>query len=362
MDNLITTADEIRPYLDLSQEETGRLAEVLKSYPMSITPYYLSLADKKDPEDPILKMCVPDFAEMTVSGSLDTSGEALNTVSDGMQHKYRQTALVLTTNRCAMYCRHCFRKRLVGLSDSEIADGLGAEVEYIAAHPEITNVLLSGGDALMLSNDLLGQYLERLTAMEQLDLVRIATRIPVVLPMRVYEDAELLNMLERYNSIKQLYVVTQFNHPRELTPQARQAVHALTRLGIVVKNQTVLLRGVNDEPAVLGELLRGLTKIGVVPYYIFQCRPVTGVKNRFQVPLKDGAKIVDSAKNMQNGQGKCVKYCMSHPKGKIEIIGEAPDGRMIFKFHQAKYAEDANRLFFVPLSDGDCWLSDDLTA
>jgi KamA family protein len=362
MKNLITTAEEIKEKLNLSADETERLSQVLERYPMSITPYYLSLADKTDPNDPILKMCVPDYSEMTQIGSYDTSGEADNTVSEGLQHKYRQTALVLTTNRCAMYCRHCFRRRLVGLTDDEIADGFGAEVEYIQAHPEITNVILSGGDALMLSNDLLRAYLSRLTALPQLDLIRIATRMPVVLPMRIYEDGELLEMLREFGGRKRLYVVTQFNHPREITPQSKKAVEALTKLGVVVKNQTVLLRGVNDDPSVLGTLLRELTAIGVVPYYIFQCRPVKGVKQQFQVPLIRGVKIVEDAKNMQNGQGKCVKYCMSHPRGKIEIVGQAPDGQMIFKFHQAKYREDDSRIFLLNLSGDHCWLTQELTG
>lgn len=362
MKNLITTAEEIKKKLELSEEETERLDEVLKSYPMSITPYYLSLADKTDPADPILKMCVPDYSEMTHIGSYDTSGEADNTVSEGLQHKYRQTALVLTTNRCAMYCRHCFRRRLVGLTDDEIADGFGAEVEYIKAHPEITNVLLSGGDALMLANARLRDYLRRLSALPQLDLIRVATRMPVVLPMRIYEDGELLDILGEYSGIKRIYVVTQFNHPREITPQSIKAVESLTKMGIVVKNQTVLLKGVNDDPSVLGTLLRKLTAIGVVPYYIFQCRPVKGVKQQFQVPLIRGVQIVEDAKNMQNGQGKCLKYCMSHPRGKIEIVGQTPDGQMIFKFHQAKYRQDDSRIFLLKLNGDHRWLTDELTG
>ena len=128
-------------------------------------------------------------------------------------------------------------------------------------------------------------------------------------------------------------------------------------MGIVVKNQTVLLKGVNDDPKVLGQLLRELTAAGVVPYYIFQCRPVRGVKNQFQVPLEKGVRIVDEAKNMQNGQGKCIRYCMSTPRGKIEILGQLPDGKMLFKFNQAKDPADAAKIMMLDLEPGQCWLS-----
>jgi KamA family protein len=296
---------------------------------------------------------------MELGGLEDTSGEASNTVADGLQHKYARTALVLTTNRCAVYCRHCFRKRLVGLSDDEIADSFDSVLEYITAHPEIDNVLLSGGDVLMLENRLIRDYLEKLTALPQLNLIRLATRMPVVLPARITEDGELLDMLEAFGEKKQLYAVTQFNHPREVTKDAAAAVKALVRRGLTVKNQTVLLAGINDDPQTLAELLSRLTSVGAVPYYIFQCRPAKGVRNRFQIPMNRGVSVVEQAKAGVNGQAKCVKYCMSHPRGKIEIVGEGPDGSMVFKFHQAKYPEDHGRIFTL-YTGASGWLTDDL--
>ena len=167
-------------------------------------------------------------------------------------------------------------------------------------------------------------------------------------------------MLDEYSDIKTIYVVTQFNHPRELTSEALCAVRALLDRGVQVRNQTVLLRGVNDSPEVLGELFAGLTRAGISPYYIFQCRPVTGVQNRFQVPLLDGIRIVDEAKGLQNGFGKGVRYAMSHPRGKIEIIGTLPDGQTIFTFHQNKYPEDASRIFTRALTPDSRWLDNEL--
>ena len=209
----------------------------------------------------------------------------------------------------------------------------------------------------MMSNRMIRRYLETLTAMDHLDLIRFGTRVPVVFPDRVLQDPELQEMFREYADKKQLYIVTQFNHPRELTAKAKEVIRLFLKMGIVVKNQTVLLKGVNDDPKVLGQLLRELTAAGVVPYYIFQCRPVRGVKNQFQVPLEKGARIVDEAKNMQNGQGKCIRYCMSTPRGKIEILGQLPDGKMLFKFNQAKDPADAAKIMMLDLEPGQCWLS-----
>ena len=356
----VTKPEDAELLLHLSEEEKKKFEDILERFPMAVPPYYLSLIDFEDENDPILKMALPSVRETDLEGTFDTSGEASNTVAGGIQHKYAPTALILSTNRCAMYCRHCFRKRLVGQSDSEIASHFTEIVSYIKAHEEISNVILSGGDALMLSNARLRQYLEVLCALPQLDLIRIATRIPVVLPERIYGDKELLDLLTEYGSKKPLYMITQFNHPREMTEQAALAVSLVHKRGIVIKNQTVLLHGVNDDPAVLGDLLRKLTRNNIVPYYIFQCRPVAGVKNHFQVPIKRGIEITEAAKAMQNGQGKCIKYCMSHPRGKIEIVGSLPNGETVFKFHQAKYDEDAGRIFTLKLGESQGWLDDDL--
>ena len=170
----------------------------------------------------------------------------------------------------------------------------------------------------------------------------------------------ILGKIWEYAKKKALYLVTQFNHPRELTKEAAKAVRAMIERGVQVRNQTVLLKGVNDDGKVLGDLLSGLTRIGACPYYIFQCRPVTGVHGQFQVPLLDGIKIVDAAKSHQNGFGKSVRYAMSHPRGKIEIICELTPNTALFKFHQSKYAEDSAKVFTAPLSPTDTWLTDGL--
>lgn len=356
MRECVRTLEDLLVHVSFSDYEQKTLAAVLKRSPMAITPYYLSLIDFGDPDDPIRKLAVPSLLEADMAGSLDTSGEADNTVVVGLQHKYRETAMMLSTNECAMYCRHCFRKRLVGLPDSGIAYDLDVVAAYLDAHPEITNVLVSGGDALLNSNERIDEILSMLSGIAHLDFIRIATRVPVTLPSRITSDSELVEILARHRERKQLIMVTQFDHPREVTPDAAAAVRTVLDLGVPVRNQTVLLRGVNDDSCVLGELLRRLTSIGTEPYYVFQCRPVTGVKNQFQVPLRQGSRVVEEAKALQNGIGKSFRYCMSHVTGKIEVLGETSDGSMAFKYHEAKDRSDLGRLFVRDIADDQAWL------
>ncbi len=351
-----SSGDQLADLLHLDPEEAALINQISEQYPMFINPYYASLIDPDDPEDPIRKMSVPSAWELESGGEADTSGEAHNTILPGMQHKYRQTVLILTTEVCSMYCRHCFRKRMVGLGDDETAKYLPAMGEYVRSHPEVNNVLLTGGDSFLLSNERIRRLLEIFAPIPGLDFIRFGTRTPVVLPQRITGDPELLDILSEYSKQKQIFVITQFNHPREVTPEAAAAIHALEEIHIPVRNQTVLLKGINDDPKVLAALLSSLTAAGIVPYYIFQCRPVRGVQNHFQIPLRQAVRIVDEAKNLQNGQGKCVRFCMSHPRGKIEILGEMPDKSMLFKYHQAKYPEDAARIFTYDLGNEDTWL------
>lgn len=362
LESSLTCAEDLKEKLRLSEEELKECKKIIDRFPMRITPYYFSLIDPNDPDDPIRKMSVPSHEEFCTDGSFDTSGELSNTKLGGLQHKYRETALILSTNTCAMYCRHCFRKRLVGLDESEINRRLSEAVDYVKEHKEISNVLISGGDPLTLPNNVIRNYLDELSKIEHLDLIRIGSRIPVTLPQRISCDSELLDILREFNRKKSVAVVTQFNHPKEFTAESEKAVSALNHVGVLVRNQTVLLKGVNDNPKTLAELFRKITSYGIVPYYLFQCRPVSGVKNIFQVPISRGIEISDAAKSELNGFAKSFRYAMSHPRGKIEIIGKGADGKTIFKFHQSKYPEDFSKIFTVTLNDEDSWLDDDLNG
>lgn len=348
------SVSELKDRFSFSDEEVSRLMEIEEKYPVCIPEYYLDLIDVDDRRDPIRKMCIPDAMEFSSGGEKDTSGEADNTVVQGMQHKYSQTALILSTNQCAMYCRHCFRKRLVGLSSEEIASHLPEMRDYVSSHTEINNVLISGGDAFLNSNEVIERYLKTFMPIENIEFIRFGTRTPVSFPYRITEDEELLRILERYGRDKSIIIVTQFNHPKEISEEAVKAVKLLLSAGCMVRNQTVLLKGVNDSSDVLATLMNKLVSTGVMPYYIFQCRPVEGVKNQFQVPLVKGVSIVDEGKSRMSGPAKAIRYVMSHPRGKIEILGRVGD-ELLFKFHQAKYKEDEARIFTRPVVMDECW-------
>ncbi len=352
-----SSLEEIESRFGVAFENRDKLKKVIKKHPMFISSYYANLIDWDNPEDPLKKIVFPSVDELNVSGSYDTSGEKENTVLTGLQHKYRETALLLVTNRCAGYCRHCFRKRMVGIPTEETVKIFDMALDYIKAHREITNVLISGGDPLTLPTQVLDYFLKELKKVPHLKFVRIGSRVPVFYPARIYEDGRLLSIFEKFSRKKALYVVTHFNHEREVTEEASEAVKALTRSGVVVSNQTVLLKGVNDSPEALSSLMKSLVSISVLPYYVFQCRPVKRVKSHFQVPLKTGYEIVEKAKQKLDGFGKRFKYVMSHKTGKIEIVGII--GKEIYlKYHQAKDYRKVGKLFKRILTPNAGWLDD----
>ena len=349
--------DQVENFAYLSNAERENLRQVTQIHPMRISKYYMSLINWDDPHDPIKKMALPSCEELNPAGFYDTSGEAENTKMPGLQHKYSETALILATNRCAVYCRHCFRKRLVGLPSKEILNRFEDATEYIKQHKEINNVLISGGDPFVLENEIIRRFLGLLTEIDHLSFIRFGSRTPVTLPTRL-DDPELLALFKKYSkSNKRLYVVTQFNHPREITSQSIRAVSNLIESGVLLSNQTVLLRGVNDNPETLASLMDDLVSIGVTPYYVFQCRPVKRVKHHFQVPICEGVKIVEKAKAKGNGHSKRFKYIMSHVTGKIEILG-IMNGDVYFKYHEAKDRKNLGVMFKRPVNENAGWLDD----
>ena len=354
----VRSISDISSYISVSPREKKKLQHVIERHPVCIPQYYMSLIDKDDPDDPIRAMAVPSLDELNLLGSYDTSGEKDNTKMPGLQHKYSQTALILSTNRCAMYCRHCFRKRMVGLSNHELLQRFDDAAEYVRAHKEINNVLISGGDPLVLPTSIIAQFLEMLSDIDHLSFIRFGTRIPVTLPDRITEDEDLARLIRKHSlPERRIFVVTQFNHPREITPRSIEAIDCLIRCGIVISNQTVLLKGVNDDPECLAELQNSLVKIGINPYYLFQCRPVKRVMHHFQVPLHRAYSIVEEAKTMLNGHSKRFKFIMSHKKGKIEIVARKGD-EIFFKFHQARNPKNMGRFFSRKINPYTGWLND----
>lgn len=361
--NNITSVAELETYLPLSQSEKKDLEEVTARHPMNIPRYYLELIDTDDPDDPIRKLAVPTTDELILAGDMgettgDPYGDDKHDKGNGILHKYPYTALVVATEYCSMYCRHCFRKRMVGLPNEQTVRNFQQATEYIADHPEIKNVVMSGGDPLLLPTDALAKMLESLRDIDHLNYVRIGSRAPVVFPVRLFDDS-LIELLADFNRDKPLYVPTHFNHPNEITPEAREAVQRLRSAGVTVNNQAVLLKGINDSVDALTELMDGLLRIGVNPYYLYQCMPVERVRHHFQVPLKAGVDLVDDARRKMDGYAKRFKYIIGHDIGKLEICGRVGDKLLLKQLHaRPGHQEESSRILVRQLTEKGGWLDD----
>lgn len=359
----IHSIDDLKQYLIIPSSEEKALREIIEHHPMNIPRYYLSLVDPSDPDDPIRKLCVPQAEELVVAGAMgettkDPYGDDRHDKGNGILHKYGYTALVVSTEYCSMYCRHCFRKRLVGLSNDKTVENFKMAAHYIASHPEITNVVISGGDTMMLPTGVLRSMLDELKNIAHLNYVRIGTRTPVVYPLRFFDD-ELIDLLAEFNDTKTLYVPTHFNHPREITPIAEEAVKRIRATGVSVHNQAVLLKGVNDDTETLTELMNGLVRIGVNPYYLYQCMPVARVRHHFQVTLKRGIDLVDGARQRLDGYAKRFRYILGHDIGKIEVCGYTGDKLILKQIHaRAGEEKQASRILIRQLNDTGGWLDD----
>jgi KamA family protein len=341
----------------LSQAEKIELKQVTNKFALRSNDYYLSLINWDDPADPIRRVVVPCVEESEQWGRLDPSDEKAYTVIPGLEHKYHSVAVFLVTNKCDSYCRYCFRKRLFIQAESKCLQDWEAAYQYVREHREITNVLLTGGDALMLPSAQLEEIFATLREIEHVKIIRLGTRMPAYNPHRITGDAALLKAIEKYSTYrKKIYVMTHFIHPRELTDIALEAVNLLQNTSAILANQTPLLRGLNDNPKVLAELLARLSFIGVIPYYIFQCRPALGNKP-YVVPIEEGYDIVEQAKALVSGLAKRARYAMSHATGKIEIVGKT-EGFVYFKYHRAANDADSGRFLVLASNPDACWLDD----
>lgn len=357
----ITNLDEINELLKLEKDsvEYKELETIIKKSPLNITRYYYNLIDKNNINDPIRKIVIPTRNELSIVGSFDTSGEWQNTKEIWLQHKYLQTALLLITNYCSAYCRFCFRKRLVWLTNNEINNNLDKAVTYIKKHKEITNVLVSWWDSFTIDNHIFKKLIDSLTSIKHIQYIRFATRIPVVLPQRIYKDNEFLKLLKDWNKIKKLYVTTHFNNINEITKESKLWIKALLDNWVLINNQTVLMKWVNDTPEQLSILFNKLVEIWVNPYYLFQCRPVRWI-NHFQIPLNKWIDIVEKAKTQMSWYSKRFKFIMSHISWKIEILWKTMnDNELIFKYHQAKNIDNLWKIFIKEIDDNFCWFDEE---
>jgi lysine 2,3-aminomutase len=312
----ITTAEglALACKLKINPDETR---EVIKRYPMRINPYFLSLIREKD--DAIWKQCIPDHRELEdTTGLEDPLAEERDSPVPGLTHRYPDRVLLLVSNRCAMYCRFCTRKRKVGdphkrITKQQIVAGIG----YIRNHPEIRDVILSGGDPLMLSDMFLEWILKEVRSIPHVEIIRIGTRVPCSLPHRI--TPELCSMLKKYHP---LYVNIHFNHPLEITPESQKACGMLADAGIPLGSQTVLLKGINDRPDVMKSLMQKLVRMRVKPYYIYQA-DVTKGTSHFRTPVSSGLKIIKAIRG--HTSGLCVPHFVIDSPGGGGKIPLLPD-------------------------------------
>lgn len=361
--NNINSIDSLKKYIDLSGDEEKVLREVVNNHPMNIPRYYLSLINEHDANDPIRKLALPSEDELVVAGSMgettkDPYGDDKHNKGNGVLHKYPYSALIVATDYCSMYCRHCFRKAIVGLPNDKTVENFQQAAAYIREHKEITNVIISGGDPLLINTQRIRKILESLVDIEHVNYVRIGTRTPVVYPMRFFDD-DLLRCFEEFNKQKTLYLPTHFNHVNEITDIATETILRIRQAGVTVNNQAVLLKGVNDSASDIENLMNGLAKIGANPYYLYQCMPVSRVRHHFQVPLKKGIDLVDQAKLRLDGYAKRFKFIMGHDIGKIEICGRMGDKLILKQIHsRPEEPEKASRMIVMALDDKAGWLDD----
>ncbi|UVK35765.1 hypothetical protein LHFGNBLO_005961 (plasmid) [Mesorhizobium sp. AR10] len=322
-----------------------------------VTKFYRKHITNSGYYDQLKYIVEPSFEEFESPGNLDTSGEHDNTVVPGLQHKYAQTGLLLVTDRCASYCRFCFRKRIVGKDSDEIAPDFAQSAQYIGSHPEMTNVLLSGGDPFVLSTAKLDKILDHLLPIPHLDSIRFGTKMVAYQPKR-FEDPALPALFQRIHEAgKAALIVTHFDHIGEISVDAERNIRSLRARGVQFLNQSVLLAKVNDDSKILAATFAKCHQMGVRPYYLFQGRPVKGASH-FQVSLRRGLEIAHGINQRLSGIQKTFKYIMSHYTGKIEILDLGADGRMYMRYHQNKIPEKIGRIFSRPHLEGACWLDD----
>lgn len=332
MKNRIRGKDDLAELINLSPEEEIGIKKSNGKLPMAITPYWASLMDAEDVNCPIRRQAVPLAAEFLTSPHemVDPCAEDRDSPAPGLVHRYPDRVLLLVTEHCAMYCRHCTRRRLVGESKTVLApEKLDAAFEYIKANKKIRDVLISGGDPFMLTDGALEEIIKKIRDISHVEFLRIGTRVPVTLPQRVTPG--LVAMLKKYSPV---WVSVHFNHPKEVTKRCKIACDMLSDSGIPLGSQTVLLKGINDRPYIMKRLMQELLQIRVRPYYIYQCDPAKGT-GHFRTPVAVGINIIERLRGHTSGYavptyvidapgggGKIPvgpSYVMSQDKGKYTL-------------------------------------------
>ena len=350
----VTRLDQVE---GLPSGERPDLERVSNVFPFRSNTYYLGLIDWSDANDPIRRIIIPSLEELVPFGRLDASFEGLYAVAPSLEHKYADTAVLLANDLCGGFCRFCFRKRLFMEGNAEVVRDLEPALAYIRRHSEIRNVLVTGGDPLLLSTSRLRFIMASLRENDHVRITRIGSQMPAFNPHRIIDDPGLVELLGEFSTPQaRVYLMTQFNHPRELTEEALSAIDSVLKAGVLVCNQTPLLRGVNSNPRVLAELLDSLAAVGAAPYYIFQVRPTVGNAG-FGLPLEESYRVVQQATEHCSGLAKRVRLVMSHASGKVELVGLDAE-RIYLKYHRAARQADQSRFFSLCRNPDAHWLDE----
>ena len=337
----ITTFERLKEIIDLTPEEIEGIKHSKGRLALAVTPYFASLMDPINPNCPIRRQAVPRIEELHLSKNdmVDPCGEDKDSPVPGLVHRYPDRVLLLVTDQCAVYCRYCTRRRLVGSHERAITQGNFEEVlKYLKSHRKVRDVLLSGGDPLLLENERLEEILSRLRAIPHIELLRIGTRVPVTLPQRI--TGGLVRMLKKYHP---LMISIHFSHPKEITDQVRRACNDLADGGIPLGSQTVLLKGINDKPYIMKKLVHELLKIRVRPYYIYQCDLAMGTEH-FRTSVATGIQIIEKLRGYTTGYA-VPTYVVDAPGGggKIPVepvyLVSRGKGKVVLRNYEGKIFE-----------------------
>jgi lysine 2,3-aminomutase len=309
----IRAKEELSQIIKLTPEEEKGIEKARGRLSMAITPYWGALIDAEDPNCPIRRQAVPVSDELAVSPHemVDPCAEDRDSPAHHLVHRYPDRVLLLATEHCAMYCRHCTRRRLVGEHEQQESNSLSrfdAAIEYIKQNRKIRDVLISGGDPLTLEDEEIENLIQKVRSISHVEFLRIGTRVPVTLPQRITE--KLTNMLKKYSPI---WMSVHFNHPKEITKRCKTACDMLSEAGIPLGSQTVLLKGINDRPYIMKRLMQELLQIRVRPYYIYQCDPVRGTQH-FRTPVSVGINIIEKLRGYTSGYA-VPTYVIDGPGG-----------------------------------------------
>lgn len=346
--NRVTRAEQLKLLINLNEEEIAAIEASKGRMATAITPYFAKLMSRTDSNCPIRRQAIPTLEEFYVSPHdlLDPCAEDENSPVHGLVHRYPDRVLLLVTDKCAVYCRYCTRRRLVGSSEKCITENeLDEAIGYIQSNKKIRDVLISGGDPLLMEDDHLEGILAKVRKIPHVEIIRIGSRVPVTLPQRI--TPSLTNMLKKYHP---LWVSIHFSHPKEITKEVRRSCATLADAGIPLGSQTVLLRGINDKPYVMKRLMHELLKIRVRPYYIYQCDLAMGTEH-FRTPIAVGINIIEKLRGHTTGYA-VPSFVIDAPGGggKIPVgptyLISQDKGKMVLRNYQGKvfeYQEPGNQ-------------------